>query len=410
MSLLSLSSRLTSLLLLIAVPAFAARPLTLEQSLTLALERSPRLLSAQAEAAVAQARLTGASLLVQDNPELEAAVGPRRRESGNTVDVSVGVSQRLEIFGQRGARRDAAEATLSASESRLQAVRVDLAAEVRQAFARSLAAEQELRLAEDGLTLAARALQAAEQRLQAGDASRIEVNTARVELGQASRARVRAVQRRVQALGELRLLLGMEPGDEVVPEGNLRVEAAPVPALSVLLEQAAAQRADLKAARAEVEAAQAEARLASRDALPRPRLGASYSREEDAHIIQGTLGIDLPLFNRNQAARGVSTARALQAERALAATERFVRSEVGLALERYRTALAAADVYGDDVLAAVQENLKLVNEAYLAGKVDFLELLVIRREALDASRGYIEALEEFNAAAAQLKKSVGSIQ
>ncbi|MFP2911145.1 TolC family protein [Pyxidicoccus sp. 3LFB2] len=118
----------------------------------------------------------------------------------------------------------------------------------------------------------------------------------------------------------------------------------------------------------------------------------------------------MPLFNRNQAARGVSTAQALQAERALAASERFVRSEVELALARYRTARDAAEVFGGDVLVAVQENLKLINEAYRAGKVDFLELLIIRREALDASRGYIEALEELNAAEAQLKKVVGNIQ
>ncbi|MFP2903696.1 TolC family protein, partial [Pyxidicoccus sp. 3LFB2] len=154
MSLLSLSSRLTSLLLLVAVPAFAARPLTMEQSVALALERSPRLFSAQAEAAAAQARLSGASLLFQANPELQAAVGPRLREGGNTVDVGVGVSQQLEIFGQRGARRDAAAATLSASESRLQALKVELAADVRQLFGRALAAEQEFRLAEDALTLA----------------------------------------------------------------------------------------------------------------------------------------------------------------------------------------------------------------------------------------------------------------
>ncbi|NVJ24653.1 TolC family protein [Myxococcus sp. AM011] len=382
----------------------------MEQAVALALERSPRLISTQADAAAARAQLSGASLLFQTNPDLQVAIGPRFRASGNNVDVGAGVSQQLELFGQRGARRDAAAATLSASESRLAVSQVELAAEVRQAFGRALAAEQELQLANDALVLAEQGRDAAEQRLQAGAASRIEVNTARVALGQTQRARVRAVQRRTQALGELRLLLGIEPTEDIAPEGNLRAEAAAPPILSVLLERAAAQRADLKAAKAELEAAQAEVRLASRGALPRPRLGVSYSQEEDAQIVQGTLGIDLPLFNRNQAARGISTARAAQAERALAATERFVRSEVVLALERYRTALSAAEVFGGDVMAAVQENLKLINEAYRAGKVDFLELLIIRREALDTSRSYIEALEELNAAEAQLKKVVGNIQ
>ena len=174
--------------------------------------------------------------------------------------------------------------------------------------------------------------------------------------------------------------------------------------------QALAQRADLQAARAELEAARARQRLATREALPSPRLGVTYSREEEAQIVQGTLGLELPLVQRNQAARGVAAARLAQAEQALQTLERAVRMEVRLATERYQTASAAADAYGGGVLAALEENLALVNEAYRAGKVDFFELLVIRREALDARRDYIEALEELNAAGAQLKRAVGSIQ
>ncbi len=401
---------LPSLVLLIAAPVLAARPLTMEQSVALALERSPRLISSQAERAAAHARLDGASLLLQTNPELQAAVGPRMREAGNTAELSFGISQQFELFGQRGARRDAAEAALAASQSRLEATKVALAAEVRQAFGRALAVEQELRLAEDALSLANEGRTATEERMKAGAASRIEANTARVELGRAQREKFRVLQQRAQALAELRLLLGLPDSEDITPEGELPMDVATQPALSALLEQASAQRPDLKAAKAELTAAQAEVRLARREVLPRPRLGVSYSREEDANIVQGTLGIDLPVFNQNQAGRGESSARQRQAEQTLAATERFARAEVELALNRYRTAQDAAHVLGGDVLDALQENLKLVTEAYRAGKVDFLQLLIIRREALDARRGYIEALEELNAADAQLKMVVGTLQ
>lgn len=403
--------RITSLLLLLmSAPALAARPLTMDDSVALALERSPRLISAQAEAAAARARLQGASLLLQANPQLQGAVGPRLRAGDNSVDVGLGISQQLEVFGQPGARRAAAAESLTASQARLEALRVELAAEVRVAFARALAAEQSVRLADEARTLAEQSLKAAEERLTAGAASRIEVNTSRVEMGRASRERALAAQRRTVALGELRLLLGVEPSDELVLEGGLRAGAATAQPVEPLLERALAQRPEVKAARSELEAARAEAKLAAREALPNPSLGVSYSREEGADIIQGTLGIELPLFNRNQAARGVSAARVVQGEAALRATERLVRLEVGLALERYRAASAAAEAFSEEVLAALQQNLELVNEAYRAGKVDFLELLVIRREALDARRGYIDALEELSAADAQLKRAVGSIQ
>lgn len=405
------SIRLGSLLLLVTTPALAARPLTMEQSVALALERSPRLIAQKAEVASAQAQLSGASLLAQTNPALQAAVGPRFRGAESTlIDVNVGISQQLELFGQRGARKDAAAATVSASKARMAALQVDLAAEVREAFGKALAVEQELQLARDALALAEEGRQAAEERLKAGAASRIEVNTARVELGRAQKERARAEQQRTQTLAELRLLLGLEPTEELAPQGALPTEASSLPALAELMQQATAQRADLKAATAEVEAAEAEVRLARKEALPRPSLGISYGREEGNDIIQGTLGIDLPLFNRNQAAKGISSARERAARETLAATERFVRSEVELAFNRYRTAQAGAAVFGGDVLAALQENLKLVTEAYRAGKVDFLQLLIIRREALAARLGYIEALEELNTAEAQLKKVVGAIQ
>ncbi|PTL81604.1 TolC family protein [Vitiosangium sp. GDMCC 1.1324] len=382
----------------------------MNESVALALERSPRLISAQADAAAAQARLQGASLLLQTNPELQGAVGPRLKNGASSLELGLGVSQRLEVFGQRGARKEAAEAQLAAGQARLEALRVELAAKVREAFARTLAADLELRLADEGRTLAEQSLKAAEERQAAGAASLIEVNTARVELGRAARERALAAQRQVVALAELRLLLGLEPSDELTLQGGLRpVTAAPLSA-DALLERALAQRPDAKAARSELEAARAEAKLAAREALPSPRLGASYGLEEGAQIIQGTLGIELPLFNRNQAARGVSAARVVQAQASLEATERLVRSEVGLALARYRAASAAVEVFSEEVLAALQQNLALVNEAYRAGKVDFLQLLLIRRDALDARRGSIEALEELSAADAQLKRAVGSIQ
>jgi outer membrane protein, heavy metal efflux system len=396
----------TCLLWLSALPT-PSGVLSREEAVALALERSPRLLAARAEALSARARLEGASLPAQSNPELQGAVGPRLRPDSRGLDVSVGVSQRLELFGQRGARQEAAAAQLTASQARLRALQVTLAAEVRGAFARVLAAEQELRLTDEGQGLARQALGAAEERQQAGAASRIEVNTARVELGRAAHARVLAQRRQTLARGELRLLLGLAPEESLELRGELRPEPPEAPSLDALVTRALSERADLKAVRAELEAARAEVTLAAREALPGTRLGASYSQEEGARIFQGTLGLELPLFQRNQAARGVGAARREQLEAQLVATERFVRADVELALERERAASAAVAVYSEDVLEALQQNLALVTEAYRAGKVDFFQLLLIRRDALDTRRGYIAALEEQLIAHAQLRQAVG---
>ncbi len=401
-------SLLTSSWLFAAAPL--PSPLTVDAAVAIALERGPRLISARADAASARARVEGASLLAQENPQLQGTLGPRfqrDRLAVDTLEGSLGVSQRLELLGQRGARRAAASSFLDASEARLQALRVTLAAEVRTAFARLLAAEQELRVDDEGLVLARQALEAAENRREAGAASLIEVNTARVELGRAAHERVLSVRRRSLALGELRLLLGLGPTEAPRLSEDWKPSPTEPPPLEVLLERALAERAEVKAARAERDAALAEVMLAEREALPSPRVGATYTREEGTNIVQATLGVELPLFNRNQVARGLGAARREQAEAALVATELQVRAEVALGLERYQNARAAVDVYGADVLEALQQNLALLNEAYRAGKVDFFQLLVIRRDALDARRGSIDALEELLIAEAHLKSVLG---
>ena len=115
----------------------------------------------------------------------------------------------------------------------------------------------------------------------------------------------------------------------------------------------------------------------------------------------------MPVFNQNQAGRGVATAEVVRAERVLEATERRIRQEVLLAALRLETAQGVVQAFDDGVVQAMTENLGLINTAYSAGKIDLFELLVIRRDTLEARRGYIEALEELRAAEAALGRALG---
>jgi cobalt-zinc-cadmium efflux system outer membrane protein len=391
--------------------AFAApRPISMREAIDLALERNAEVQTSVAEVAAARARLAGASALFPTNPEINIAAGPRHGASWGETDMGVDVGQRIEIAGQRGLRVAAGEAAVGAAEGRLRARRSQIAADVRDAFVRVLATGEQLKLATSAADLAKSALAAADERKRVGAASQIETNTARVELGRALREQLAAQRRNAAALGELRLLLGVDPSEQLEPQGPL---AVPAPREKVnpasLLEEALAKRADLRAAREEVAAAQAERSLASRELVPSPRLGVSVRREEEATILQGTIGIDLPLFNRNQTARGTAAAREQQAQIALAALQRRVAQEVDLAFGRYQVAAGATAVYQGEVLGASEQNLALVTEAYRAGKIDFLQLVVLRRSAVDARLGFTEAVEELNAADAQLDRVLGRI-
>lgn len=394
-----------------ASPAIAEpRSLSVEEAIRLALERNPDVLTSARTVDAAKAMLAGASLLLQGNPSLTATAGPRSSPAGRSLDHSVQILQQFEIGGQRGARIDAAEGALEASQAQAQALRADVAALVRQAFGRGLAVEQRVRLAAEAFSLAEQGVGAAEERFRAGAAALLEVNTARVELGRAARERGEAERRRAEAFADLHLLLGLDPLDELTLRGEL---AAHEPAVepAELVREALENRGEVRAAQRALDSARAEARLASREAIPSPRVGASYSREaeSDTTIVQGVVTFDLPFFNRNKAARGVAAARVGQLETAREATDRRIRQEVVTALARFQAAHAAAGAYASDVVKAMQENMELVTESYRAGTIDFLQLLVIRRQTLEARREHIDVLEELSAAHAQLKRALGRV-
>lgn len=390
--------------------AAAPRALSQQEAVALALERNADLQTLTAEVSAAQARLSGAAPFLATNPEVSVAVGPRHNESRTSTDATVELAQRIEIAGQRGLRMQAAEAGIGAAEARLQARKAEVAADARAAFVRVLAADEQLTLASAAVDLARSGLAAAEERKRVGAASQIEINTARVEVGRAFREQLAAIRRKASAGAELRLLLALPSEDDVRPQGTL----SPPPLregvdVSSLEQQARESRADLRAVRQDLTAARSERSLAGREVVPSPKVGVSLQREEGANIVLGTIGIDIPLFNRNQTARGTAAARERQAQIALAALERRISQEIALAAGRYQAAANAASVYRGEVLAASEQNLTLVTEAYRAGKIDFLQLVVLRRSAVEARLGFIEAIEELNAADAQLDRVLGRI-
>lgn len=386
----------------------SAEGLTADRAVEMALAHNPEVAVLRSELEAFEARLSGASLLLQANPEISTSVGTRSAQTGDEVDYDVELTQQLEVFGQRGARIEAARAGRAGAEARLQARRSEVAAEVRQAFARSLAAEQLLVIARENLELGKQTAKAAVKRLEVGDASRIEFNTAHIEVGRAAKEVSMALKEDAAALASLRLLLALEPTIDLRLAGDLRVPTITTVGADALLKRAAESRADLVAARNAVEVARAERTVAKRDWLPRPRLGARYEQDEGDRVILGTLSFDLPLFNQNQAARGVAAAQLTQAERELQATERRVRQEVMLALSRISSAKEVVQAFEGSVIDAMTENLSLINTAYSAGKIDLFELLVIRRDTLEARRGYVEVLAELRAAEAELGKALGA--
>lgn len=390
-------------------PAAELTALTLDDAIRLALENNLQLRRVGNEVDAAQSRLKGASVVIKDNPVILGMVGPRSSVAGRSLDFGVELLQPIEIAGQRGARLDSAEASQVAALQRLAGTRVALTARVREQFARALAADQRLLVAREATALAQQGRDAAEERFRAGAAPLLEVNTARVDLGRAVRQRAQMEQARALTFAELGFLLGLPPAQELTLNGDLKIPPSAELRTEALVEQALSRRAELKEAVAARESAQAEERLSIRESFPTARVGLTFAHEQEtqATIVKGVLGLDLPVFNQNAGPRALAAVRVRQAELAVDAMRQQVGLQVVTAVARLRAGQAAAEGYAGEVVKAMEENMELVTESYRAGKIDFLELVVIRNQAIAARREHIDVLEELSIAAAELELTLG---
>ena len=59
---------------------------------------------------------------------------------------------------------------------------------------------------------------------------------------------------------------------------------------------------------------------------------------------------------------------------------------------------------------AAKESVALTTRAYEAGKIRLVDLLLMRRSALEAWRGEVAALEELAEAEAELLRALGRVQ
>jgi len=381
--------------------------LTLEQALARARERTSSVLSARARIEEARARLGAASLLLSENPEVDAAAGGWNSREDRSEKVDVGIMQNLELGGRRSARIGILRAEIVSSEADAENALREALRDVTASFFRALQTQERLVLATRAESIAAEILEIARRRHEAGDVALLDLNLAQVAVARA-RADVHAARStQAVALGQLRRLLGLPPEQPLQLQGELRGSLRHD--LADLLARAT-DRPDIRALQSQLEAANAEFRLGRALAWPEFGLGGRYEREEGNSTVLGAVRFTLPLFDRGQGARAVAGARVRRLELELDAARRAVLTEVRTAFEVYDQQRAAVEELEQNALRVLEENESLSRESYEAGQISLAELLVVRREILETRDDYLSRLVDAAISAADLEASAGVLK
>ncbi len=349
----------------------------------------------------------GAAARLREKPALGASAGPREGPDTDFVDLDVGFEQLFEVGGQRGARISAAESLV---EREIASSEVMLRSELREvgyAFLSALAARDRLSVARATVDDATELIRATERRYELGDVAAIDLNLARIAAARTRASLADASAVKLSAEGRLRTLLAIASEIEIVLEGDLEEHAR------LDTEEVLAQTAELPELRmisAEAREAEAELRLGKAEGRPDVGVTFDYEREEGDDVFRFGGIVELPWTGAGKARQAEAEARGRRLALELASAHDASETVLRTASQVYRARFEAAEAMTKGALDSVLDSETLAARSYEAGEMGLLEMLLLRRETVDARMATIERLLDAAVAAVDLELAAGVLR
>ncbi|MHB8880538.1 MAG: TolC family protein [Thermodesulfovibrionales bacterium] len=400
-------------LLIITSPAAAieSNGVTLEQAVTIALEKNPDLLTLRLEEESVKGQNEKARLLLIHNPTLEGTVSkkdrPEAEGGGKFTNFGFRLSQELEVAGQRRARVNVAEKELARVKLAIRDKERVLISDVKDAFTKTLALKKKSGLAQENVRLNEELLGYTKIKFEAGDISGLDLNLSEVELSKAKKELLLAAREYKESLGALQGLLGLAPDMSFAVEGELPAEAPPLPDREALKTLALSRRPDSKASVLEMEKTELALELVTKEASPNITLSGFFDRDERRNAAGLAISIPLPFFDRKQAERKEAFAKAEGARIKAAGLNKTIEREVDQVFSDITSAIEELSLFKEEILVKAAENLKLLNLAFKEGKIGFFEVRLAQRDTIEAQFAYIEAQTRAQLALNAIEKITG---
>jgi len=377
--------------------------LTLADLEQMAMSANPSM--AHAAALVQEARGTWVQVGLPFNPSL-GYEGQQIGSGGRAEQDGMFVGQEFVRGGKLGLNRQVAAQHWARREQELAAQQQRVLTDVRIAYYQVLIAERQERLTLELRDIAAESVKVAEALRKGMEVGQVDLIQAQLELGNAGILAQNARNRYAAAWRTLATVVGnsnWQPRplagevDEVRPEHNW--DTARERLLSTSPEIAAAMT-DIERARWALERAYAEK-------VPNVTVQGLVNWRDEG--IDGkpdgalTVGVPLPLWNRNQGGIIQAQGQVAAAERALDQLELSLENRLAPVFERYASALNQVNTYRSQLLPAAQQSLDIARRVYQAGEAPYLNLLVAQRSYSQTNVNYLESLRELRSADAEIE-------
>jgi cobalt-zinc-cadmium efflux system outer membrane protein len=366
------------------------------------------------------------SIAMENNPALAAARAISVKAAGLRNQVGIRPNPTLGYFGQQIAdrgtdqhgvfveqefvrgnklqlNREALGHTQRAqtAEADIQSLRV--LTDIRVRFYEAIAAQQQYDATLAFAEIAERGVKVAQDRQNAAEGTLIETLQAETLLSEITLAAEQAEVAYMGAWKDLAAIAGLQQSTPIRLDGDLSQNAV-APDWAVAYATIVAESPELMAAQAIV--CEKQALLRRQQAQPIPnvmgQLGAGYDDGTDHGMINVQLSAPIPVWNQNTGNVSAAYHEYVRATQEVQRIEQSIQSRLAREAQAFESAMRAVRKYEDEIIPQVNRSLELSEEAYRAGELDFLQVLVVRRSFYESSIRLIEAQGQLAQATAKI--------
>jgi len=420
-----------------AVASAGGRSVTLREAEEMALERNPQVASARAAVTGAKAGVTQARATILPNVSLGGGytrnvelpvmflpppIGTRAIGDTNTYQLALNLNQPL-FLGFAGITGvHLAQTNRASAELGLEQTRQSVISSVREAYLGAVLARSTVRVQEEAVAQAESSLAQVQLRFNVGAASGFDLLRARVQLATIRPGLVSARSNRDIADAQLRVAIGLEPTEPVMPSDTLAGFVSRWANLSVdsLIHVAYRNRPDLQQTEYQERRARDQVKLAQSPYYP---MVSAYGRAQwqaqssklslKPDFIRSTsvgLNLSWTLWDSWKTPSGVQIAQV--GVRQVSYTMQLLRNAVAAEVEGAHLKLreAAVNVQSEEqTVGQAAEALRLARVLYAEGGSTQLDVINAQVALTQARTQYVQTLYQYHVAHIRLEKALGII-
>ena len=372
---------------------------TLTDIESLALSRNPAI--ASAEATIGKAAGLRSQVGTRPNPTL--AYFGQQIADRNTDQHGILLEQEFVRGNKLQLNRDVLAHTQRAQTAESETQRYRVLTDVRIRFFEAVAAQQQVNTIRAFADVARRGVEVAEDRREAEEGTLIETLQSRTLLSEVTLAAEQAEVAYQGAWQDLAAIAGLQASTPARLIAELNAPTA-TPDWDIAYTEIVSQSPELVAARAIV--CEKQALLRRQRAQPisnvTGQLGVGYDDGTEHGMINVQLSAPVPVWNKNSGNVSAAYSDYVRATQEVQRIEQSIRSRLARSAQEFDSAMKAVRKYDDEIIPQAKQSLELSEEAYRAGELEFLQVLIVRRSFYESSIRLIRAKGNLAQAAAKV--------